>query len=124
MCSSNICFVRSKDEDSYDDVLRKIDQEHCWEIHKFILSLVKPKFVICNGKKANDFFQSKMLIRDCHEIELNPNPQRKVCTLTEGEIISDEVSLKNVYLFSIPHLSRFSYYPQSALWIREKISRY
>ena len=72
--SSNISFIRTKDEDSYDNNLRRIDEELCWQVHQFILSLVRPRFVICNGKKANDFFQNKMIVKDYDEIELKPTP--------------------------------------------------
>ena len=121
VCSSNISFIRTKDEDSYDINLRRIDEELCWQVHQFILSLVRPRFVICNGKKANDFFQNKMIVKDYDEIELKPNPQRKICTSTVGAIKTDELHLEEVFLFSIPHLSRFSFFPRSAEWIREKI---
>ena len=121
VCSSNISFVRTIDEDSYDNNLRKVDEELCWQVHQFILSLVKPKFVICNGKKANDFFQNKMIVKDYDEIELKPNPQRKICTLTIGAIKTNKLNLEKVFLFSVPHLSRFSYFPRSSEWIKNKI---
>ncbi|MGC6412325.1 MAG: hypothetical protein ACON4F_05790 [Candidatus Puniceispirillaceae bacterium] len=121
VCSSNISFVRTVDEDSYDNNLRKVDEELCWQVHKFILSLVKPRFVICNGKRANDFFKNKMIVNEYCEIELKPNPQRKICTLNVGAIEADKLKLEKVFLFSVPHLSRFSYFPRSSEWIKEKI---
>ena len=45
-----------------------------------------------------------MIVKDYDELELKPNPQRKICTLTVGAIEIDGLHLEEVFLFSIPIL--------------------
>mgnify|MGYP001367256395 CR=1 FL=1 len=34
---------------------RNEDNEKCWMVHEYLLSEVKPKYIICNGTTSRDF---------------------------------------------------------------------
>ena len=122
--STNLCFVRSSMENTYKGS-RSRDNELCWSIHEHILSVVAPKYILANGSTARNFIKKKIL-------QVNPralvDEEKKLtenlkCTMTIGSLFLREsgVTLKNIKLFSVPHLGYYTYYPESAGWIRSRV---
>ncbi len=133
-CCSNLVFVRSPVKDEF-----KLDwndtAEKCWEIHRFILSVIKPKFLIVFGDDAKNFVHSKMKISSSESFELKSHNKdyRFGCDIG---IIKDSNTEKKICLLSTPHLSRFkinakgdeagdAYDARFAInWMNEKIEQY
>ena len=122
VCSTNLSFVRSRKTDVYQGSLTD-DFELCWNVHRYLLSIVRPRNILCNGAEARNFILNKM---DGVQGELHQEKEvkkKQKCKFDIGNIVvsNNQEPLKNVRLFSVPHLSRFSFYPESAKWIRSLI---
>ena len=130
--STNLVFVRSPTLEefhlSWDDAADK-----CWEIHKILLSVVKPDIVIAYGSEANEYIKKKINVTRENSYEVVSINESKFFSIIEGEMSIDSFN-KNVKLISIPHLSRYkinakgpqfgdAYDTRPALdWIKKKIS--
>lgn len=119
-CSTNLCFVRSKMETSYIGDREK-DNHLCWRVHEYILSVVKPKYILCNGSTARNFIKKKLVSETNHEKSYLQLTKQLSCQMFEGtlHLNSQNLSLTKVKLISVPHLGYYTYYPQSAAWINE-----
>ena len=119
--STNLCFVRSRMEQYYEGSLLE-DSKKCWIIHMYLLSVVRPKFIICNGSKSREFILKKMNITFTE----SPKPHGKNISSTfhRGSLNLQEYNLilEDIGLFSIPHLSYFTYYPESSILIKDILS--
>ena len=118
-CSSNLSFVRSRTTHSYSGSITN-DFELCWDVHRYLLNIVRPKNILCNGSKARDFILKKMIgvKHDSHQEKRVSNKLK--CYFDVGNIfISDtDEPLIGVRLFSIPHLGIYPFYPEGAQWIK------
>jgi hypothetical protein len=116
--STNLCFVRSRMEHLYEGSLTE-DSKRCWSIHEYLLSIVKPKFIICNGSKSREFIRRKMEVN--HVEEPKPHGQNISSTFHRGSLYLRDynLNLDDIGLFSIPHLSYYTYYPESTVWFKE-----
>ncbi len=119
-CSTNLCFVRSKMETSYEGDREK-DNRLCWRVHDYILSVVKPKYILCNGSTPRNFIKKKLVSERNNEKSYLQLTERLSCQMFEGSLHlkSQNFILTNVKLISIPHLGYYTYYPKSAEWINE-----
>ena len=138
--STNLCFVRSSEESTYTSVYekktpkeqRREDNEKCWKVHEYLLSEVKPKFIICNGTTSRNFivkigktgrygkkFKNKMEFTHYEEEIITIGGLK--CTFHRGDfhLFRREICLKDIGLFSVPHLGRYTYYPKSTNWIKK-----
>ncbi len=122
-CSTNLCFVRSRMEHSYAGD-RTRDNELCWQVHEYILSIVKPKYILCNGSTSRNFISKKLSSNSNHRKMHLQLTKQLSSTLIEGDLNlrSQNQVLKNVLLFSVPHLGYYTYYPKSAEWIKNIIT--
>jgi len=118
--STNLCFVRSTMEDTYEGSLTQ-DSKKCWKIHEYLLSVVQPKFIICNGSKSRNFIQKRMDIIDT--IEPYQHKKTLYSSLHRGSLFLKDynLTLKDLVLFSVPHMGYFTYYPESTVWFKDII---
>jgi hypothetical protein len=138
--STNLCFVRSPMESKYKSLSeektsrqqRNEDNEKCWTIHEYLLSEVKPRFIICNGTTARDFivdrekygrygskFKNKMKVNYFEEEVITSGGLK--CTFNRGDLIlkDKDIHLKDIGIFSVPHMGFYTYYKESTTWIRQ-----
>ena len=107
-CSSNLIFVRSPVLSELH-LNEKMAQERCWEVHKIMLSIVKPKVVIVFGDSARDFIVSKMkIIEESEPYLLSSRNKDYTFRSVRGTVqLEDSDSQHEICLISTPHLSRF-----------------
>jgi|TARA_B110000263_G_scaffold229733_1_gene223729 hypothetical protein len=105
--SSNLVFVRSP-------VLSELHLnwndagEKCWEVHKVMLSIVKPKIILVFGDDARDFIRKKMIVKtsDLWNLE-STNKEYIFGCITGSLLVGDSNEQHEVCLISTPHLRRF-----------------
>tara|TARA_B100001094_G_scaffold283984_1_gene297121 strand:+ start:14491 stop:15201 length:711 start_codon:yes stop_codon:yes gene_type:complete len=117
-CSSNLSFVRSRTTQSYSGSLLK-DAKLCWKVHQYLLNIVRPKNILCNGSKASDF-----ILRNMKNVKYALHQKKKVsnkltCYSYVGDLLlsNTDKPLTNVRLFSVPHLGIYRCYPEAAQWV-------
>ncbi|MBN1217177.1 MAG: hypothetical protein JXA99_17285 [Candidatus Lokiarchaeota archaeon] len=101
VCASNLIFVRSKNQNQCD---RRKLAGICWEVHKLILKIVKPKVLIVFGKETFDIIRYKQIFDDVSDLEpLNSGHGKWKCYFSK-------IILKNreILLIGLPHLSRYT----------------
>lgn len=136
--STNLCFVRSPMESKYKSLSdqktprqqRYEDNERCWSVHEFLLFEVKPKFIICNGTTSRDFiidrekygrggeyFKNKLEYKYSEEQKITSGGLK--CTFHRGDLtLQNGFCLKDIGIFSVPHMGFYTYYPESSTWIK------
>ena len=117
VCASNLIFTTSRDADSMCFGLAGI----CWPVHLAVLSLVRPKMIICfgNGQKSPYAF-IKALCKGTEDEEFlygKHTRQRAKCLRTE-------IDGHKVVVVGLAHLSRFNVIGEAGLvgWIRERLT--
>jgi len=137
--STNLCFVRSPMESKYRSLSdqktprqqRNEDNEKCWMVHEYLLSEVKPKYIICNGTTSREFiierekygrygkvFKNKMEIHHSDEQKITSGGLK--CTFHRGDLtLQDGLCLKDIGIFSVPHMGFYTYYPDSTEWMKK-----
>ncbi len=118
-CSSNLSFVRSRTTFFYSGSITK-DFELCWDVHRYLLNIVRPKNILCNGSKARNFILKKMFgVKHGSHQEKRVSNKLK-CYFDVGNILISDTDepLMDVRLFSIPHLGIYPFYPEGAQWIK------
>ena len=128
--STNLCFQRSPGKSQYpggEDQLKK-DTERFWPIHEYMLSVVKPKVIICNGADAREYFRALLKPNKIDEKTL-PEPWRgrmQKCTYFSGNLYlkSTLSNIGRVKIIATPHLTNwpnFDYYEDGVKWLKNKI---
>ena len=128
--STNLCFQRSPGKSKYPGGTKQMDAdiEKFWPIHEYMLSVVQPKVIICNGADARDFFKKKIKPTNIETKEL-PEKWRGLyqkCTYFAGNLYLKSAlkDLGRVKVIATPHLTNwpnFDYYKDGANWLRKKI---
>jgi hypothetical protein len=121
--STNLCFVRSIMEHLYEGNL-SIDSKKCWNIHEYLLSIVKPRFIICNGSKSREFIRKKMDIIHAEPPKFHGKNISSTFHKGSLKLQGYDLTLEDIGLFSVPHLSYFTYYPESTVWIEKMMKNY
>ena len=106
----------------------KDDIEKFWPIHEYLLSVVQPKVIICNGADARDFFKRMMKPTNIETKELPKKFQGNYqkCTYYAGNLYlkSSLKDLGRIKVIATPHLTNwpnFDYYKDGAEWLKEKL---
>ena len=128
--STNLCFQRSPGKTKYPGgpEQMKVDIEKFWPIHEYMLSVVQPKVIICNGADARDFFKKRIKPTNIETKEL-PEKWRGLyqkCTYFSGNLYlkSTLKDLGRVKVIATPHLTNwpnFDYYKKGVEWLKSKI---
>lgn len=128
--STNLCFIRSQDTDKYKRDLDS-DIDRFWPIHEYLLSVVKPKTVICNGAKAREYFKKKMKHIYAHDKEPMENYwyYKHTAESFKGILKTRDIALDELKILAIPHLSNitnnyddyFDYYKKGVTWLKTKL---
>ena len=125
--STNLSFIRSVNTNKYNRNLKN-DYKIFWPVHKYCLSVVKPKVIICNGADAREFFIKKMRVfphtYEERFLERLYRGRRMKCISVRGSLVTHEKKL-NIQLLSVFHLSKWPYedYQKSVLWLKSKIKQ-
>ena len=128
--STNLCFQRSPGKSKYPGgpEQMKDDIEKFWPIHEYLLSVVQPKVIICNGADARDFFKRMMKPTNIETKELPKKFQGNYqkCTYYAGNLYlkSSLKDLGRIKVIATPHLTNwpnFDYYKDGAEWLKEKL---
>lgn len=128
--STNLCFQRSPGTSKYPGGKKQMenDIQKFWPIHEYMLSIVKPKVIICNGADARDYFKKLLNPNNIATMDL-PRPWRgriQKCTFFSGNLYlkSSLQDLGRVKIIATPHLTNwpnFDYYKEGAEWLKEKV---
>jgi hypothetical protein len=101
ICTSNGVFLRGHEQPK--SAKYKEDFEKCWPVHKFLLEQVKPDVIIAYGERAWKAFFSKL--EDGREQPVCECDYKFKGWLKRG--CFPELG-RNVAVFGIPHLSRYT----------------
>ncbi|WP_165077347.1 MULTISPECIES: hypothetical protein [unclassified Desulfovibrio] len=99
ICSSNICFVRSK---SVDELRAKVEDCTAWSVQEYIVNaIVKPSIIIINGLAGYRFFKKKLSgMSDETPLQTGVRHCGKEICVYVSSFDDDKL------LIGIPHLSR------------------
>ena len=61
--SSNVIFVRSRDEQALDGDMHQL-AEACWPFHQAVIEQIRPRVILCLGQTAGNFVQRNTGARD------------------------------------------------------------
>ena len=99
VCSSNLIFVRSRDEAGVDYSLAK----QCWPVHEAIIELVQPKLILAFGNSdKSSYGYLRKLLNGKENSEWSGHGNWDV----KG--FETELNGRDIYVAGIPHLSRYS----------------
>ena len=128
--STNLCFQRSPGITKYPGGIKKLNEDifKFWPVHEYMLSVVKPKVIICNGSNAREYFKKLLKPSNIQTIDL-PEPWRgsiQKCTYFSGNLFLKSMikDLGRIKVIATPHLSNwpnFDYYKDGAIWLKNKI---
>ena len=128
--STNLCFQRSPGTSKYPGGKSQMeaDIQKFWPIHEYMLSVVKPKVIICNGADARDYFKKLINPTKIETFDM-PYPWRgriQKCTYFSGNLYLKSLlqDLGRLKVIATPHLTNwpnFDYYKEGVNWLKTKI---
>jgi len=101
LCASNLTFVRSVDAQG---VTYKLANK-CWEVHRFIISIVKPKIIITigNGEQKSAYTYLHKISSKVRE----DNPLKAFHGEYKIKSFIGKFDELNILVVGLPHLSRY-----------------
>ena len=104
--STNLNFVRSSRMINFPYNWNQA-AENCWEIHKILLSIVRPEIILVFGDDAYDFMHNKIKSVEYDDFTIHSYGGRQTYTFCclKGSLLLDNIELSNLQLIKVPHLS-------------------
>ena len=104
--STNLNFVRSNRMQNFPYNWNQA-AENCWEIHKILLSIVRPEIILVFGDDAYDFMQNKIKLAEYDDFTIHSHGGAQTYTFCclKGSLLLDNIELSNLQLIKVPHLS-------------------
>jgi hypothetical protein len=111
VCATNLFFVRSKSIKQINSEFEKYAKD-CWKVNEYLISEVKPKYIIVYSNKAYDYLKCKLGVSD-EELVIDAKWTQDVRNRRYVRIAQSKKGSKLIekpfYIINIPHLSIYTF---------------